>query len=85
MYKRQALEFRGKGFANEVLELLIKNAFEVVEVKSIIAHTLNRRNASNHLLIKNSFIFAGAVVSEQDGTIWKWVLTRNMYLFKQMF
>lgn len=80
-----ALEFRGKGFANEVLELLIKTAFEVVEVKSIIAHTLSTRNASNHLLIKNNFIFAKTIVSEQDGTIWKWVLTRNMYLFKQMF
>ena len=80
-----ARDFRGKGFANEVIELLIKTAFEVTEVKSIIAHTLNTRNASNHLLIKNNFIFDRAVESDEDGTIWRWVLTRKMYLFKQMF
>lgn len=80
-----ARDFRGMGFANEVIELLIKTAFEVTEVKSIIAHTLNTRNASNHLLIKNNFIFDRAVDSDEDGTIWRWVLTRKMYLFKQMF
>lgn len=80
-----ALNFQGQGYADEVLKIMVHTAFEEPIVKSIIAHTLNTKNASNHLLIKNHFVFDGAVAGTEDGTVWRWLLTRRMHVIKQLF
>jgi len=80
-----ALHFRGQGYADEAVKTMINIAFDSANVKTIIAHTLNVKNASNHILIKNHFIFEKVVMSQENGTIWQWKLPKNLHLLKQMF
>ncbi|MDZ4708147.1 MAG: GNAT family N-acetyltransferase [Saprospiraceae bacterium] len=76
--------FRLKGYADEVIRNLTRKAFEHKEIKIIMAHTLPVKNGSNHLLIKNKFVFQSAFMDPDDGMVWQWVLKRNAYLFAQM-
>ena len=79
-----AEDFRLKGYADEVIRNLIRKAFEYKEVKIIMAHTLPVKNGSNHLLIKNKFVFQSTIIDPDDGTVWQWVLKRSAYQFAQL-
>ncbi|MEO5581474.1 MAG: GNAT family protein [Saprospiraceae bacterium] len=76
--------FRLKGLANETIEALIDTAFGRKEVNRILAHTLAEKNISNHLLIKHGFVFEKAMEDDQDGKIWKWTLSRNIYHLRKL-
>lgn len=71
--------FRNMGFAHEAIGALVHEAFQHEEVRLICAHTLPDLNASNHLLIKNQFVFDSTVTDEEDGPVWKWVLRKAAY------
>ena len=71
--------FRSMGFAHEAIGALVHEAFRHEEVRQVCAHTLPGFNASNHLLIKNKFVFDSTVTDEEDGPVWKWVLRKAAY------
>ncbi len=71
--------FRSMGFAHEAIGAFVHEAFQHEEVRQVCAHTLPDLNASNHLLIKNKFVFDSTVTDEEDGPVWKWVLRKAAY------
>ncbi|MEP7268185.1 MAG: GNAT family N-acetyltransferase [Saprospiraceae bacterium] len=79
-----AKDYRGRGFADESIKSLIQAAFINHDSNTIMAHTLAEKNASNHLLIKNGFVFEKSIADTKDGDIWKWFLTRKMHQFRQL-
>ena len=79
-----AEKYRLKGLANEVIQALIDLAFDHSEINIIIAHTLAEKNISNHLLIKNGFVFTKSIEDEEDGKIWKWSLSRKAYQLRKL-
>lgn len=79
-----ARAFRSRGFAHEVIRHLIREAFNRKEVKAILAHTLPQKNPSNHLLIKNKFVFQSRIVDPDDGPVWQWILKRTAYTFSNI-
>ncbi len=64
--------FEGRGIATSMARHLMTIAKESDPSVSIIAHTLTEENASNHILKKLGFVFAGAVNHPEDGNIWEW-------------
>ena len=64
--------FEGRGIATGMARRLIAIAREGDPSVSIIAHTLTEENASNRILKKLGFVFAGAVNHPEDGNIWEW-------------
>jgi len=72
-----AKDYRGQGFATEIVEILISNAFNHMEVKAIQAHTLAEENASVSVLKKHHFQFVEEFEDDEDGLIWKWLLKNN--------
>jgi [ribosomal protein S5]-alanine N-acetyltransferase len=60
-------EYRGKGYATEFIQALIKRAFSFTDVKKIIAQTTPENIASRKVLEKLSFTLEGE--GEQFGTI----------------
>ncbi|MBL0024226.1 MAG: GNAT family N-acetyltransferase [Saprospiraceae bacterium] len=72
-----APHYRNKGFATEMAEALISNAFSDIKVKLIIAHTLREENASAKILTKCGFIKVGDIDDPDDGPIWKWELKKS--------
>jgi ribosomal-protein-alanine N-acetyltransferase len=64
--------FEGRGIATGMAQRLIKIAEESDPSVRIIAHTLAEENASNYILKKLGFVFAGAVDHPEDGNIWEW-------------
>lgn len=73
-----AKEFRNKGFASEMAEGLITNAFADGRIKNITAHTLREENASTKILTKYGFIKVAEINDPEDGPIWKWELKKNL-------
>lgn len=72
-----ARDYREQGFATEMAEALIQNAFDDPRVNVIIAHTLAEENASVKILRNCGFTFAEEIQDPEDGTIWKWVKLRS--------
>lgn len=70
-------EFEGRGIATAMVQRLITIATESDSSASIIAHTLSEENASNHILKKLGFAFAGEVNHPEDGNIWQWRYKRQ--------
>ncbi len=68
--------YRNQGYATEMAQLLIEQAFEQATVKKVQAHTLAEENASVSVLKKCSFIFIEALEDPEDGSIWKWELVK---------
>jgi RimJ/RimL family protein N-acetyltransferase len=68
--------FEGQGVATGMARLLIQIALQAEPGVQVIARTLPEPNASNHLLGKLGFQFAGAVQDPEDGTVWEWHLPR---------
>ena len=71
-----ARDYRNRGYATEVTQLLVDNAFSSADVNQVVAHTLPEENASVAVLRKCGFQFAGEVIDPNDGLVWKWVIIR---------
>ncbi len=72
-----APEFRRRGFATEAAQGLARFAFADPEVRTVLAHTLPRSNASTRVLDKIGMRHDGIVEDPEDGTIWRWRLDRT--------
>ena len=64
--------YRGRGFATEVAQALVRHALEDDRVRTIRAHTLPGPNASTRVLAKCGFRRIGEVTDPEDGLVWRW-------------
>ena len=71
-----APEFQSRGYATEAARALVGIALESDDVQVVIAHTLERTNASSRVLSKTGFACTGQVVDPEDGPVWRWERTR---------
>jgi len=65
-------EFENRGVATRMAQRLVAIAQACAPSVRIIAHTLTEENASNHILKKLGFVFAGTIDHPEDGKIWEW-------------
>jgi RimJ/RimL family protein N-acetyltransferase len=65
-------DFEKRGVATRMAQRLVSMAQASDAFVKIIAHTLAEENASNHILKKLGFAFAGTINHPEDGTIWQW-------------
>lgn len=70
-------DHRGKGYATEAAEALMRLAFASDQVRLVIAHTLPEANASTRILTKCGFRHAGEVIDPEDGRVWRWEKPRD--------
>jgi [ribosomal protein S5]-alanine N-acetyltransferase len=66
---------RGRGLATAATRAMLAEAFADERVTAVIAHTLPERNASNRVLEKAGFQFAGEA-REDDQVVWRFSLPR---------
>jgi RimJ/RimL family protein N-acetyltransferase len=71
-----AEQYRKRGLATEMADMLIKKAFENGQVQKVWAHTLPHYNESTSVLIKNGFNKIDEIVDEEDGLIWRWEILK---------
>jgi RimJ/RimL family protein N-acetyltransferase len=71
-----APSFEGRGYATEAAAALVLFAFRRAEASLISAHTLPETNGSTRVLTKCGFRHVGTVVDPEDGTVWRWELSR---------
>lgn len=71
-----APQFRNRGFATAAVGEILKYAFSMTEVQSVVAHTLSEENASTAVLKKVDFSFVAEVPHPEVSTIWRWRITR---------
>jgi ribosomal-protein-alanine N-acetyltransferase len=64
--------YEGRGYATEAADALARVASADPRVRLLRAHTLPQPNASNRILTKIGFTFAGEVVDPDDGPVWRW-------------
>jgi RimJ/RimL family protein N-acetyltransferase len=74
-----ASEYWNRGFATEAVQGMLKYAFAHQDVKSVVAHTLAEKNASNHVLQKVGMKFITEIDDLDEGKIWRWQINRNEY------
>jgi [ribosomal protein S5]-alanine N-acetyltransferase len=72
-----APQYRNRGYATEAVRGLVQFAFEDARVSRIVAHTLAEKNASNAVLERVGMVFAGELVNDDVGRVWRWELSRN--------
>lgn len=65
-------EYEGRGHATEAAKALMDYAVNTGQVRSIVAHTLPKKNASTRVLTKCGFQHMGEVHDPQDGAVWRW-------------
>jgi len=70
-------EFEGRGLATEMAWHLIELAQATAPGIRIFAFTLPEKNASNRILGKLEFNFAGETRDEDDRVVWRWELPAN--------
>ena len=66
-----------RGFATQAVKLLLKEAFSIAEIKTIIAYTDPSNIPSQRVLKKNKFSRIGSKVDPEDGEVWIWQKTRE--------
>jgi [ribosomal protein S5]-alanine N-acetyltransferase len=67
---------QGRGLATAATNAMVAEAFADDRVTTVIAHTLPERNASNRVLEKVGFTYAGA--ADEDGeAVWRYALTAS--------
>jgi RimJ/RimL family protein N-acetyltransferase len=69
--------FRGKGYGVGAAAALVAKAFRTRRVKSVIAHTLPVESPSTGVLTRLGFVEEAEVPDPEQGTIWRWRLTRK--------
>ena len=74
-----ASEYWNRGFATEAVHGMIRYAFAHEEVRSVMAHTLAEKNASNSVLQKVGMKFITEVDDPEEGKIWRWQISRDEY------
>ncbi|MCI0446597.1 GNAT family N-acetyltransferase [bacterium] len=67
-------EFEGRGIATSMAKKLIEIAQSSADRVLIFAQTLPVVNASNSILKKLGFKFAGEVSHPEEGMVWEWQL-----------
>lgn len=72
-----ARDYRNRGIASIMVELLLEHAFAHEHVTTVRAHTLAEENASVRVLRRNGFVFTGAHEDPEDGPIWRWEKMRG--------
>ncbi|MCC6410017.1 MAG: GNAT family N-acetyltransferase [Saprospiraceae bacterium] len=72
-----ARDYRNRGIAGAMVDLLVQHAFANSHVTTVWAHTLAEENASVHVLRRNGFVFTGAHEDPDDGPIWRWEKMRG--------
>ncbi len=72
-------EYRGNGYAKEMVETLIKQAFTSKKVKRIIARTLVENIPSNKILKKNCFKIIQDNIETNEGFKRLWELRKEIY------
>ncbi len=65
-------DLEGQGYATATARALTALARHAAPYITVIAQTLPERNASNALLQKLGFAFAGGVDHPEDGLVWEW-------------
>ena len=65
-------DHRGKGYATEAAEGLVRYAFCDSCVRVVRAHTFEKANASTRVLTKCGFGYIGEVIDPEDGLVWRW-------------
>jgi RimJ/RimL family protein N-acetyltransferase len=66
-----------RGIATEAVQLLLEEAFSIIEIKVVIAHTDPLNRSSQRVLEKNEFSRVGSKVDPEDGEVWLWQKTRE--------
>lgn len=74
-----AEKYRGQGLATEAARGLTEFAFSFPFVKTVQAHTLAEKNASNCILQKIGMKFVCSLHDPEDGDLWQWRVTRQEY------
>lgn len=74
-----ATEYWNRGLATEAVRGMMAYAFAHAQVQAVIAHTLAEPNASNRVLQKVGMRFITAVDDPDEGTIWRWQISREDY------
>jgi [ribosomal protein S5]-alanine N-acetyltransferase len=67
-------DHEGQGFASATAAALVDIARKAMPSVVVAAQTLPAPNASNTLLKKLGFRFAGSVFHPEDGEVWEWQL-----------
>lgn len=67
-------DFEGRGIATAMVRRLLEIARCEQPELNVIAQTDNEENASNAILRKCGFRFAGAIDDAENGTLWEWQL-----------
>lgn len=67
-------EFEGRGIATSMAKKLIEIAQASDDHPFVFAQTLPVVNASNHILKKLGFKFAGEASHPEEGIVWEWQL-----------
>jgi RimJ/RimL family protein N-acetyltransferase len=68
--------YRIRGVATSAAAALIRRAFADDRTRLVCAHTLPQHNASTRILQKLGMQFAGLANDPDEGTVWRWELTR---------
>lgn len=68
--------YRGRGLATRAAAELIQRAFADNRTRLVCAHTLPEHNASTRVLEKLGMHFVGLAIDADEGTVWRWELTR---------
>lgn len=66
------LEYQGRGYATEAVELLLDFGFNDKRINVVRAHTLEATNASARVLTKCGFKSVGEVIEPEDGPVTRW-------------
>lgn len=74
-----ASEYWNRGLATEAVRGMIDFAFTHAEVRTVIAHTLAEKNASNSVLQKVGMKFVAEVDDPDEDKLWRWQINRDEY------
>jgi RimJ/RimL family protein N-acetyltransferase len=69
--------YEGQGFGKEICRQLVLLSQQTDPSLQITARTLQRDNASAHILKHNGFERSGIVFDEEDGDVWEWVYRKQ--------
>ena len=69
--------WRGRGLATAAVRELLREAFGVPEVRTVIAHTEAGPGPSVRVLEKAGFVREGEVPDDEVGTAWRYRLERE--------